>query len=68
MKMANLMGRDLCEFCEEELLDVINYAKAEIVKIRAIRDALDSDSDVQRVAPSGKPNVPTQNEVPTLTC
>lgn len=55
VRAASLMARDLIEFCEEELLDVINYAKAEIIKIRILRDALDANEDIQRIAPTGKP-------------
>lgn len=41
--LENLKGRDLFNAIEEELLDTINYAAAEIIKIRIMRDKLNGE-------------------------
>lgn len=60
-KLSNLMGRDLVRAAIEECLDQLNYTRALIVKLRRIEGALENDRAVQRVLPSGKPKVATQN-------
>jgi hypothetical protein len=67
-KLSNLMGRDLIQAAVEECLDLLNYTRAHIIKLRHIQSTFENDSAIQKVCPSGKPKVSTTSEVPTLTC
>ena len=54
-RISNLMGRDLIEAAIEELFDTLNYARAEIIKLRHLASAFENDSAIQCMNPSGKP-------------
>ncbi len=57
--VGQLMARDLIAAAIEELLDNINYSLMEVAKLRCIAAALESNAEIQQVAPSGKPKAKT---------
>ena len=61
-RVENLMGRDLITEAIQELLDFRNYADAMIIKLKIVDRALEYNSDVQKVLPSGKAKVATEHQ------
>ena len=66
MRIENLMALDLINMEDEECLDQINYIKMRIIRNREYRMALEANTEIQAINPSGKAKVATEGQSCTL--